>query len=150
MYTEWWWQHILTFIYTHFLWYSLVHLWQTHNINYDISSFFLPHWACLEMNLCHQIIEIHVYATVNTTTINTHWTEQWIHLISLLQEGPPWLIIWMYAISAYHCSSCEFIFHWRRGVLDATLCGKVCQLPEEVGGLHMGGVVWLACSRRVW
>ena len=32
-----------------------------------------------------------------------------------------------YAISAYHQSSCEFEFRSLRGVLDATLCNKVCQ-----------------------
>jgi hypothetical protein len=32
-----------------------------------------------------------------------------------------------YAISAYHHLSCEFEFRWWRGVLDTTLCDKVCQ-----------------------
>ena len=29
--------------------------------------------------------------------------------------------------SAYHHYSCEFEFHSWRGVLDTTLCDKVCQ-----------------------
>jgi hypothetical protein len=32
-----------------------------------------------------------------------------------------------YAISAYHHLRCEFEFWWWRGVLDTTLCDKVCQ-----------------------
>ena len=32
-----------------------------------------------------------------------------------------------YAISAYHQSCCEFKSRSRRGVLDTTLCDKVCQ-----------------------
>jgi hypothetical protein len=32
-----------------------------------------------------------------------------------------------YAISAYHHKSCEFESRSWRGVLDTTLCGKVCQ-----------------------
>jgi len=31
------------------------------------------------------------------------------------------------AISAYHHSNCEFKSCWWRGVLDTTLCDKVCQ-----------------------
>jgi hypothetical protein len=33
----------------------------------------------------------------------------------------------IYAISAYHRSSCEFESCPSRGVLDSTLCDKVCQ-----------------------
>ena len=32
-----------------------------------------------------------------------------------------------YAINAYHHSRCEFESHSWRGVLDTTLCDKVCQ-----------------------
>jgi hypothetical protein len=32
-----------------------------------------------------------------------------------------------YAISTYHHKSCEFESHWWQGVLDTTLCDKVCQ-----------------------
>ena len=32
-----------------------------------------------------------------------------------------------YAISAYHHQSCEFECHSWRGVIDTTLCDKVCQ-----------------------
>ena len=32
-----------------------------------------------------------------------------------------------YTISAYHHLSCEFEPHSWRGVLDTTLCDKVCQ-----------------------
>jgi hypothetical protein len=32
-----------------------------------------------------------------------------------------------YAISAYHYKSCEFESHSWQGVLDTTLCDKVCQ-----------------------
>ena len=32
------------------------------------------------------------------------------------------------AISAYHYRSCEFKSHSWRGILDTTLCDKVCQL----------------------
>ena len=33
----------------------------------------------------------------------------------------------LYAVSAYHHSSCEFESRLWRGVVDTTLCDKVCQ-----------------------
>ena len=48
-------------------------------------------------------------------------------------RGPSWSwcmvvgFITIYAFSAYHHSSCEFEPHSWRGVLDTTLCDKVCK-----------------------
>ena len=51
----------------------------------------------------------------------------------IILKGPSWRdhmvvgFITTYAISAYHHKSCEFESRSWRGVLDTTLCGKVCQ-----------------------
>jgi len=39
----------------------------------------------------------------------------------------------IYTISAYHHQSCEYEAHSWRGVLDPTLCDKVCQSLVAVG-----------------
>ena len=41
--------------------------------------------------------------------------------------------ITIYATSAYHHQSCEYEPHSWRGVLDPTLCDKVCQSLAAVG-----------------
>jgi len=38
-----------------------------------------------------------------------------------------WIYNYLYVISAYHHYSCEFEFRSLGGVLDTTLCDKVCQ-----------------------
>ena len=53
------------------------------------------------------------------------------YIISFCGEGGLWSYgCWIstnYAVSAYHLWSCEIETHAWRGVLDTTLCDKVCQ-----------------------
>ena len=44
-------------------------------------------------------------------------------------------------ISAYHHWSCEFEPHWRWGVLDTTLCDKICQWLAATGQWFPAGTL---------
>jgi hypothetical protein len=50
------------------------------------------------------------------------------------------------AIVAYHHSSCEFEPHSWRGVLDTTLCDKVCQWLATGLWISLGFPIALSCT----
>ena len=49
------------------------------------------------------------------------------HFLSICTILPCRYVLYIYIISTYHHLSCEFEPRSQRGVLDATLCDKVCQ-----------------------
>ena len=44
----------------------------------------------------------------------------------------------VYALSAYHHWRCEFESHYSRGVVNTTICDKVCQWLAAGGRFHPG------------
>ena len=56
--------------------------------------------------------------------------EGWAHKTNWCRRGRDRMVVGFtttYAIDAYHHKSCEFETRSWRGVLDTTLCDKVCQ-----------------------